>query len=178
MKEHYLAICFDSMCYSGFLPHVTVPTRCVTYRCSLFDQIYIKTPREHEDIHNIKTSSGVMISNISDHLLCFSSICITLIETKKHSQFITLNNFNETVISKFKDGLAASRLQAMLNHDLTVNPNLTYDIIDKQITDARETFLPVKTVRCNKHKHTKTMGDSRYIKSCKIQRSFIQNVLI
>ena len=32
--------------------------------------------------------------------------------------------------------------------------NLTYDIIDKQIPDARETFLPVKTVRFNKNKHT------------------------
>ena len=41
----------------------------------------------------------------------------------------------------------------MLNHDLNVNPNLTYDIIDRQITDARETLFPVKTVRFNKHKH-------------------------
>ena len=30
---------------------------------------------------------------------------------------------------------------------------MTYDIIDKRIADARETFLPVKTVRFNKHKH-------------------------
>ena len=44
----------------------------------------------------------------------------------------------------------------MLNHDLNVNPNLTYDIIDKQIAGARETFLPVKTVRFNKHKHKHT----------------------
>ena len=116
---------------------------------------------------------------ISDHLPCFTSICITLIKTTKHSKFITLNNLNEIAISKFKDGLAASRLQAMLNHDLNVNPNLTYDIIDKQIADARETFLPVKTVRFNKHKHTqKIMDDCRYFKSYKIQRSLIQNVLV
>ena len=149
---------FDNMCSSGFLPHVTVPTRFATYSCSLLDQIYIKTPRGHEDIHNIKTSSGVMISNISDHLPCFTSICIIQIKTTKHSTFITLNNLNETAISKFKDGLATSRLQAMLNHDLNVNPNLTYNIIDKQIADAREKFLPVKTVRFNKHKHTKNHG--------------------
>ena len=142
------------MCSGGFLPHVTVPTRFATNSCSLLDQIYIKTPREHEDIHNIKTSSGVMISNISDHLPCFTSICITLIKTTKNSKFITLNNLSETAISKFKEGLAESRLQDMLNNNLNVNPNLTYDIIDKQIADARETFLPVKTVRFNKHKHT------------------------
>ena len=81
---------FDNMCSGGFLPHVTVPTRFATNICSLLDQIYIKTPREHEDIHNIKTSSGVMISNISDHLPCFTSICITLIKTSKNSKFITL----------------------------------------------------------------------------------------
>ena len=168
---------FDNMYSSGFLPQVTVPTIFATYSCSLFDQIYIKTPREHEDIHNIKTSSGVMISNISDRLPCFTSICISLIKITNHSQLITLNNFNEIAISKFKDGIAASRLQAMLNHDLNVNPNLTYDIIEKQIADARETFLPVKTVRFNKDK-TKIMDDSRYLKSCKTQRSFIQNVFI
>ena len=98
-----------------------------------------------------------MISNISDHLPCFTSICITLIKTNKNSKFITLNNLSEIAISKFKEGLAESRLQDMLNHNLIVNPNLTYDIIDKQIADARETFLPVKTVRFNKHKtHTKS----------------------
>ena len=127
---------------------------------TLLDQIYIKTPRENEDIglHNIKTSSGVMISNISDHLPCFTSICITLIKTTKNSKFITLNNLSEIAISKFKEGLAESRLQDMLIHNLNVNPNLTYDIIDKQIADARETFLPVKTDRFNKHKHTKMDG--------------------
>ena len=40
----------------------------------------------------------------------------------------------------------------MLKHDLNVNPNLTYDIIEKQ-ADARLTFLPVKMFRFNKHKH-------------------------
>ena len=60
-------------------------------------------------------------------------------------------------ISKFKDCLAASNLQAMLNDDLNVNPNLTYDIIDKQLADARETLLPVKTVLFNKHKHKKKL---------------------
>ena len=70
--------------------------------------------------------------------------CITLIKTTKHSKFITLNNYNEIVISKFKDCLAASNLQAMLKYDdLNVNPNLTYDIIDKQIADAREKFKSV-----------------------------------
>ena len=130
---------FDNMCSGGFLPHVTVPTRFATNSCSLLDQIYIKTPREHEDIHNIKTSSGVMISNISDHLPCFASffllyltsICITLIKTTKNSKFITLNNLSEIAISKFKEGLAESRLQDMLNHNLNVNPNLIHDIIDK-----------------------------------------------
>ena len=45
-----------------------------------------------------------------------------------------------------------------LNHDKNVIPNLTYDIIDKQIADAREKVLPVKTVRFNKHTQTKNQG--------------------
>ena len=103
MERKLFSDFFDNMCSGGFLPQVTVPTRFATNSCSLLDQIYIKTPREHEDIHNIKTSSGVMISNISDHLPCFTSICITLIKTTKNSKFITLNNLSDISISKLKD---------------------------------------------------------------------------
>ncbi len=80
----------------------------------------------------------------------------TLIKTTKHSKYITLNNLNEIAISKIKDGLAASHLPATLNRDLNVNPNLTYDIIDKQVADAGETFLLVKI-----ETQKKIMDDSR-----------------
>ena len=112
---------------------------------------------------------------------CFTFGLFSLIKTTKHSQCITstVNNLNEIAVSKFKDGLAASRLQAMLNHDLNVNPNLTYDIIDKQTPDARETFLPVKTVRFNKHKHThKSWMTADILRAIQYRDHFVQSVLI
>ena len=105
---------FDNMCSSGFFPHITVPTRFVTNSCSLIDQTYIK--KIHQDISNNKTSSGVVISNISDHLPCFTSICISQTTTTP-PKFITVNQRSETAINNFKEGLKATFLHSHLNTD-------------------------------------------------------------
>ena len=49
--------------------------------------------------------------------------------------------------------LKTTLLHSHLNTDSHGNPNDTYDIIEKHITNAKETFLPTKTIRFNKHKH-------------------------
>ena len=41
-ERHIFSKLFDNMCSSGFFPHITVPSRFATNRCSLIDQIYIK----------------------------------------------------------------------------------------------------------------------------------------
>ena len=70
-------------------------------------QMYIKEPTIHQDISNNKTSAGVVISNISDHLPCFTSICIS--QTKSTPpKFITVNTRCETAIHNFKEGLQAT----------------------------------------------------------------------
>ena len=134
---------FDNMCSSGFFPRITVPSRFATNSCSLIDQIYIKKTKIHQDISNNKTSSGVVISNISDHLPCFTSICISQTKTTP-PKFITVNTRSETAINNFKEGLKATLLHSHLNTDSHGNPNDTYDIIEKHITNAKETFLPKK----------------------------------
>ena len=95
-ERHIFSTFFDSMCSSGFFPHITVPTRFATNSCSLINQIYI-------------TSSGVIISNISDHLPCFTSICILQTKTPP-PKFITVNTRSETAINNFKEGLKATLL--------------------------------------------------------------------
>ena len=66
---------YDLFTTNGFFPKISVPTRFTTNTCSQIDQIYVKVPRAHYDI-SIKTTAGVIISNISDHLPCFTSINI------------------------------------------------------------------------------------------------------
>ena len=89
---------------------------------------------------------------MSDHLPCFTSICISQTKTPP-PKFITVNTRSETAINNFKEGLKATLLHSHLNTDSHGNPNDTYDIIEKHITNAKETFLPTKTIRFNKHKH-------------------------
>ena len=138
------------MCSSGFFTHIIVPTMFATNSCSLIDQIYVKEPKIHQDISSNNTSSGVVISDISDHLPCFTSICIS--QTKTTPKFITINTRSETVINHFKEKVAL--LQSHLNTYSHGNPNVTYDIIEKHITDAKETFLQkTNQTQYTVHKH-------------------------
>ena len=170
------------MCSSGFFPHITVPTRFTTISCSLIDQIYIKEPKLHQDISNNNTSSGVVISNISDHLPCFTSICIPQTKTTP-PKFITVNTRSETAINNVKEGFEYTRIQSHLNTDSHGNRNVTHDIIEKYITYAKVTFFSTKTIRFNKHKHRikswKTQNILRSIKfRDKLYKQYLSKPLI
>ena len=52
----------DLFLSAGFLPTITKPTRITHCTATLIDNIYIKTSKQ------IKLASGIILSNISDHL--------------------------------------------------------------------------------------------------------------
>ena len=62
---------FDLFTSSGLLPLITLPTRLSKKKGTLIDQIFCNIPAS-----NTSTHCGQILSNISDHLPCFSSIDI------------------------------------------------------------------------------------------------------
>ena len=113
---------------------------------------------------------------ISDHLPCFTSICISQTKTTP-PKFITVNTRSETTINSFKEGLKATLLQSHFNTDSHGNPNITYDIIEKHITDAKETFLPTKIIRFNKHKHRiKSWMTENILRSIKFETNYTNSI--
>ena len=70
------------MIQDSYIPKITLPTRFARYSCSLLDNIFCKLTDEA-----VGTSSGILLNNISDHLLCDSSIKFpSLMDKRKPSQ--------------------------------------------------------------------------------------------
>ena len=54
----------------GFLPSITIPTRITAHTATCIDHIFVQVPPQN----NFECVSGVLLSDISDHLPCFLSI--------------------------------------------------------------------------------------------------------
>jgi hypothetical protein len=59
---------------------------------------------------------------------------------------------NSLNIQQFHDAITYANIYDKLNTDISSNPNLNYEIIE----EMRSTYLPIKTVKFNKHKHKKS----------------------
>ena len=117
----------------------------------------------------LKTSAGIILSRISDHLPYFVSLDYVNIKLKNVTKFIQVKQQNASNLNNFKAEL--SRTNLLTNFDLSIDadPNRNYDILEHTITSAINKHLPTKTVKFNKHKHKKsnwiTQGIIKSIKS-------------
>ena len=58
---------FDVMLTNSFWPTITFPTRFSENTCTLIDNLYYKS-----NSNNALISSGILVTDISDHLPCFN----------------------------------------------------------------------------------------------------------
>ena len=116
----------------------------------------------------LKTSAGIILSRISDHLPYFVSLDYVNIKLKNVTKFIQVKQQNASNLNNFKAEL--SRTNLLTNFDLSIDadPNRNYDILEHTITSAINKHLPTKTIKFNKHKHKKsnwiTQGITKSIK--------------
>lgn len=60
---------YASMLFSkGFMPYITFPTRITPHSATLIDHIFVRSPN-----NDLESISGILYSDISDHLPCFIS---------------------------------------------------------------------------------------------------------
>ena len=72
----------SSLFSNGYMPYITYPTRITSHSATLIDQIFAKTPKNNFDIN-----SGILFSDISDHLPCYISLkCKTKTEKCKNDR--------------------------------------------------------------------------------------------
>ena len=132
---------------SGFLPRITFPTRFSKKSATLIDQIYCKIT---ENTPSVK--SGIIFSQLSDHLPCF--LCINVKRSSIHSpKFVKVNTNDKDSLTKFYNHLAGIDFTAKMSQTPTSDPNENYDIFEKELCSAKEKYLPTKVVKFNKYKH-------------------------
>ena len=88
MNAHF-ADYFESVLAAGFFPKITLPTRIQDNTHTLIDQIWSNSLEE-----NIKSKSGVIINDISDHKIIFTYIEKTAF-IEKIDKFIKIERNNQ-----------------------------------------------------------------------------------
>jgi hypothetical protein len=79
---------------SGFFPTITIPTRITHDTSSLIDNIYVKLSDKHE-----VSSSGVVTTDISDHLPIFNFIGRQPAQ-KPENKFVKYRKLNDNAIQR------------------------------------------------------------------------------
>ena len=138
----------ETMVSNGFFPKITFPTRFAKKSAALLDQFFVKSVNLPS-----KTLSGILFSSASDHLACFS--CFPGKRLSNKTKYVTVHRQDPDSVRSFIEDIATSQVLHNLNNDLLVDPNETYDLIEKVILDAKNKHLPSKVVRFNKYKHKK-----------------------
>ena len=130
----------------SFLPCITLPTRLSQRNATLIDHIFYKSSSTDS------VNSGIFISQMSDHLMTFSSFC----PKKTHSlppNTITFQVSDTVSMNKFVTAINNSSLFDKLEKNVNTDPTKNYDTIKSTIVDSIQQYLPMRTVKFNKYKH-------------------------
>ena len=128
---------------NSLLPNITHPTRITRTSTTLIDNIFSNTLGD-----NVK--SGIITNRlISDHQIifsCFENI-INFHKPKVTKKIIKLINY----IDLKKD--VNQLIQAILDSNSTSDPNVNYNLLEYELTNAINTNTTTKLVKYNKFKH-------------------------
>jgi endonuclease/exonuclease/phosphatase (EEP) superfamily protein YafD len=136
----------DLFISNGFQPNICLPTR-VQATATLIDNIFYKKSNL-----NTSLSSGIIVSQISDHFPYFSCLNQNLSPCKP-PKYKYIQSYNERSINNFIRDIENTDFLTYLNQDKDFNPDINYDTLEKLLIDKRNKFFPIKKVRVNKHKH-------------------------
>ena len=104
----------------------------------------------------LKTTAGIILSRIADHLPYFVSLDYVNIKLKNVTKFIQVKQQSASDLTNFKAEIARTNLITNFDMSIDADPNVNYDILEHTITSAINKHLPTKTIKFNKHKHKKS----------------------
>ena len=100
---------------------------------------------------SLETQCCVISNEISDHQAVVVNINLTMPRSK--TKFITIySNSAESKIN-FKNDISSKGIYDKLDKNLHADPNINYNILEKEIINSMETHMQKKTVKFNRRKH-------------------------
>ena len=152
----------DLLVINRLLPNITFPTRIGTTRASLIDNIFTNIPMSHMQC------SGIFVTDISDHLPCFSVFKFNHVHQKYVNKYMYRRQYSDESINSFLYDISSKNILGSFDVSLDGNPDKNYDILDSILQLALNRHMPLRKFKYNKHKHKKsnwiTAGIIRSIK--------------
>ena len=138
---------FDLFVSNGSVPQITLPTRFSAKNATLIDQIFCRFSK-----HTSRNTSGIIVTQISDHLPCFSVINYQS-KIRLNSKYIKIQRKGPLEMQAFHDEIKAKIEATHFENDLLTDPTINYNKLETIISNANEKCFPVKEVKFNKYKH-------------------------
>ena len=134
---------------NGLFPKITFPTRYDLNRntAALIDHLFCKFIDGKNCI-----SSGILISNISDHLPYFTYIRVKKKLTRKKKTVLVYKNTEES-INEFQYDVSNAVNNIAINNDLLGNPNNSYNSLENILMEAKSKHFQPREVRFVRYKH-------------------------
>jgi hypothetical protein len=160
----------DSLYSHSFIPLIVRPTRFGKNSSTLIDNILTNKPRD-------ATLSGIMISDISDHLPVFYLSKKKSIDKTPRHKYITTQIINDQNIAALKNNLSSTEWSDVLCCD---NTNTAYDTFIHKFQSAYNAAMPLvtKRVKCytNDHKPWVTSAIRKSIhRKHKLYKNYFKN---
>ena len=136
----------DLLLTNGFCPSISLPSR-VQQSATLIDNIFYKKGSPSTEV-----SSGIILSQLSDHFPCFTCINQNIV-SEKPPKFKQIQIQSETAINNFVSEISNYNFLEKLDLSDNGDPNTNYKTLEALITEIKNKHLPYKTVKVHKHKH-------------------------
>ena len=140
---------FDTLITNGFKLNISLPTRFSARNATLIDHIFSKFN------NNAKFKSGIIYSNISDHLPCIFSVSFTT-RFELRPKRIKIQKKNSECFNEFYNEIANTDFLAQLNPDINEDPTNNYNVLLNSLTEMVDKHFPTQLVKFNKYKHKRS----------------------
>ena len=137
---------FNSVVAQSFFPQITPPTRFPYHNCTLIDNFLCKLKRSC-----LPSTSGILVSRISDHLPYFTFYNFLTCKRNDPSRSIKIETWNAECIHHFQTEPNSANIYELLDTTLTADPTKNLNILNNVISHAKKKHLPYHRVKFNKH---------------------------
>ena len=145
-KQHYNNF-YDCVAEKIFFPQITLPTRIQNESYTLIDNIITNDTEK-----SIKSNSGILINDISDHKIIFT-FQENLSYIEKTEKYILKNMIS---MQQFIIELNNLNINEHLKQNIDSSPQANYEIFSKFVKHAKDMYLPKRKVKYNKKRHMKS----------------------
>ena len=165
-SHQYTGEFLDIMYSNTFFPLITRPTRITSYSATLIDNIFT---------NNIKTlsSSGLLFTDISDHLPIFGHFCDQFVETNRDT-YVTFHDKSASNILKFKTLLENNNWSNILGQN---DPNYAYSNFHANFIHIYNISFPLKAIKAVRYKRNKPWLSNEILKSIKKKNALYKKSL-